>query len=72
MGTPMVPQRSSTLFPTALRTRATAVWIRGSWQRRSSTSLNRTPDTLSGAEHLSLVSMNATERDGDFWNWTRS
>lgn len=72
MGTPTVPQRSRTLLPTALLTRATAVCTRGPWQRLSSASLNSTPERLSGAAHLSLVSMKARGGDGDFWNWTRS
>ena len=72
LGTPMVPQRSSTLFPTALRTCATAVWTRGAWHLRSSASLNRTPDRLSGAAQRRRVSINATENVGNFWNWTRS
>ena len=66
MGTPMVPQRNITLFPTALRTRATAVCMRGIWQRRNSASLKSTPERLSGAEQRSRVSINATESVGDF------
>lgn len=66
MGTPTVPQRSRTLLPSELRTRATAVCTRGPWHLCSSDSVKRTPDKLSGSEHLSLVSMRATEDDGDF------
>lgn len=72
MGTPTVPQRSSTLLPTELRTRATAVWTRGAWQRRSSASPNSTPERLSGSAQRRRVSMNATADDGLFWNCTRS
>ncbi|KAK6301424.1 hypothetical protein J4Q44_G00274770, partial [Coregonus suidteri] len=72
IGTPMVPQRSRTLFPRELLTRATAVWTRGPWHLWSAVSLNSTPDRLSGSAQLSLVSIRTTEDDGDFWNWTRS
>ena len=72
MGTPMVPQRRSTLLPTELRTRATAVCTRGAWQRRSSVSLKKTPERLSGSAHRRRVSTNATADDGVFWNCTRS
>lgn len=72
-GTPTVPHRNRTLFPTELRTRATAVWTRGAWHCRRLVSLTSTPEKLSGSEQRSRVSMRATAVEaGVFWNCSRS
>lgn len=72
MGTPVVPQRSSTVLPRMVFTLATDVCTTGLWHFLSSTWLKNTPARLRGVKHFSLGSMKAMLGDWKFRKCTIS